>query len=282
MSTTRPDPMDTTIAKIDLSGGQKFMKYVIMGLSVLYLIFGCVLCAVGSYATTTQAAQLAGTSVAKGIIAVGVFLLVTALLGFLSAFYELRIGLLVFFVLMTIWTIILIAIGIAVYAEASSNNVRNLLASAWAGLTVSSRVGIETGLSCCNTYSTDYVINSTYPQGYWLQYDTGACPIIPCANVNFAGCSCSVNAQCTNSSLEGCVDLMTSSLSSNLNTAGACGIAFSVIMAVGLVMTWFLMSGIRSKGYELAIQKNRARTEREQEERRRRGKGGMKIPDNVL
>jgi FtsH-binding integral membrane protein len=238
--------------KKDLSGPQKFMKYIIVALALLYLIFGCVLCAVGSYATTGQSAELAGQTLPTGLIVVGAFLIVSSLIGVFSAWKEIRIGLLVFFVLMLIWSIILISLGIAVYVE--KDNASTLLAKAWVKAPQDLRADIQAGLVCCGRYG-----NST------------------CGDINDCAFPCPNNTETV-----GCVPILADALKDNLVTAGNCGIAFSVIMVAGLIFICFLMRGIQSKNYAVSLEKVRARTERDREARRNRGKGGMKIPDSVL
>jgi FtsH-binding integral membrane protein len=260
-------PVEATYAanadlRKDLSGTHKFMKYIIVGLAVLYLIFGCVLCAVGSYATTGASAELAGQTLPVGLIVIGSFLIVSSLIGVISALKEIRIGLLIFFVLMLIWSIILISIGIAVFAE--KNNVDNLLASGWAKAPKDLKENLQTTFICCGRYG----YNSVNPD----DPENENC-VTPCPGQNIST---------DPTTAPGCVPTLSSSLKSNLTTAGNCGIAFSVIMFVGLAFTCFLMRGIQSKNYAISLEKVRARTDRDREARRNRGKGGMKIPDTVL
>lgn len=47
------------------TGGQKLMKYVLIALNVIFLIFGIVLIAVGSYAQSMDVNALSGISLAK-------------------------------------------------------------------------------------------------------------------------------------------------------------------------------------------------------------------------
>ena len=145
----------------ELTGGQKFMKYVIIGLAGLYLIFGIVLCATGSAALAGYAASIAGTTLPKGLIVVGAFLIFTSLVGGLSAWYEFRIGLGFYFGSMLLWTIILLAIGIAVLAVKS--NLTTYLASGWALADCGTQQTIQQSFSCCGRYmQTDsYVFGAT-------------------------------------------------------------------------------------------------------------------------
>lgn len=61
--------------------------------SLFEQIFGCVLCAVGSYALNSKVAELVGQTLPQGLIVVGAFLLILSFIGAASAWKEFRIGL---------------------------------------------------------------------------------------------------------------------------------------------------------------------------------------------
>jgi len=66
----------------ELSGGQKFMKGVLVFINVLFLIFGIVLCSVGAAAMNNAVSGIAGQTLPTGIIAIGSFILILSLVGF--------------------------------------------------------------------------------------------------------------------------------------------------------------------------------------------------------
>lgn len=308
----------------DLTGGQKFMKFVILGLNILYLIFGIVLCALGAAALSGYAASIAGASLPTGLIVIGAFLIVTAIIGGLSAWFEVRVGLAFYFGAMLLWTIILLAIGIAVLAAKS--NLTTYLAKGWAYADCGTQETIQTNFNCCGRYSngdhysfndpgwnknTDYLMLFTNPNDadairndkamfatFPSEFCTGksrGCPgrytgkflgdadagdqcVAGALTFETAGpgrANCSTEA-------EGCVYALQDSLESNWQAAGGAGIAFAVLMTVGLGFTIMLIKGIGTKTQNAAIERNRAKTQRDLEDKRRRGKGGMRLPDNVL
>ena len=275
----------------DLTGGQKFMKYIIIGLSVIYLIFGIVLCATGSAALAGYAASIAGTTLPKGLIVVGAFLIVTSLIGGLSAWFEFRVGLAFYFGSMLLWTIILMAIGIAVLAV--KNNLTTYLASGWALADCGTQQTIQLSFTCCGRYSavdsypfgaTGYQSNTDPIWGFAglgpsggssaTSYNYATFPPLTCNGQTEQGCPgpfpgvgfngwlptppqppCLTNQtfayqnpNCT-STAQGCVPALQSSLSGYWQTAGGAGIAFAVIMGIGLAFTCFLMRGIQTKGH---------------------------------
>ena len=303
----------------DLTGGQKFMKYVIVGLSVLYLIFGIILCATGGAALAGYAASIAGTSLPKGLIVVGAFLIVTAIIGALSAWFEVRLGLGVYFVSMLVWTIILLAIGIAVLSVKS--NLQTYIAAGWALADCGTQQTIQNEFACCGRFGqndaymmgdTGYNNNGDSLWGFGANSPTSPMiyptfPSLTCNGQAETGCqgpfpgtgygapgpvwtgstcattqtSQSGGVNCTTAAL-GCVYALQSSLTSAWQSAGAAGISFAVIMAIGLAFTCFLMRGIQTKGTNAALDRNRQKTQRDLDDKRRRGKGGLKIPDTVL
>ena len=272
-----------------LSGGQRFMKYVIIGLAALYLIFGIVLCATGSAALAGYAASIAGTTLPKGLIVVGAFLIFTSLVGGLSAWFEFRVGLGFYFISMLIWTIILLAIGIAVLA--AKNNLTTYIASGWALADCGTQQTIQNSFACCGRYgqsdwytygNTGFQSNPDPLWGYGLNTVGGVgadpttwkyptFPSLLCGGQAEQGCpgpyssgtptwapspvlGCSplqqyqsANPNCTTTAT-GCVTALQSSLSGYWQTAGGAGIAFAVIMGIGLAFTCFLMRGIQTRG----------------------------------
>lgn len=75
---------------------------------------------VGAYALNNQVGSLAGQTIPAGIIVLGVFILLVSLLGIVAAWKEYRVLLAIYFVLLLLFTIILFAVGIAVYVEKDS------------------------------------------------------------------------------------------------------------------------------------------------------------------
>jgi len=312
----------------DLTGGQKFMKFVILGLNVLYLIFGIVLCALGGAALAGYAASIAGSTLPTGLIVVGAFLIVTSIIGGLSAWFEVRVGLAFYFGAMLLWTIILLAIGIAVLAAKS--NLTTYIAKGWAYADCSTQSTIQDNFQCCGRYSQGkdyyewdtpgwnsnqesllYFTNpnspdATLPKAMFATFPPTMCdgkPTLGCpgpltgyligqkieedpnkycaTDVSWTSLAQPYSANCS-TTVQGCVPALQSSLESNWQAAGGAGIAFAVLMAVGLGFTILLIKGIGTKTTNAAVERNRLKTQRDMDEKRRKGKGGMRLPDNVL
>lgn len=246
---------DSSALQTTLSMGQKFGKYIVMTVNAVFMIFGIVLCAVGSYALNNKVAVLAGQTLPQGIIVVGAFLMLLSLIGAASAWKEFRLGLGLYFFFISIMTVILFAVGIAVYVKRDQADV--YIAKAWAASSVDTKDSLQAAFSCCGLV----VFNVS---GSALDSDDGAYAY-PCDKPR--------PSEFTNP----CQPIMVTSFQDNFHTAGSCGIAFSVVMLVSLALTAWLMVGIRESAVNQAIEKNRARNERDMARNRKKGKG-LKIP----
>ena len=229
-------------------------------------IFGCVLIAVGSYATTNSVSRrlssspstpplpsspslippslslcalpvcrleigaLSGQTLPIGIAVLGVFILLLSLLGGLAAWKESRAFLLVYFVFLLLLTLILFFVGIAVYVE--RNSASTYITQGWNTASPDLRHSLQTIFACCGCCDAQYVqINST---------QADACVI-------------------TDPTLQqGCLSVFTSYFQQYYVTAGGCGIGFAVVMFVGMLVVCFLMQGIKKKRAEQDLAKLRA------------------------
>lgn len=247
----------------NLNLGQKFMKYTLLIINSIFLIFSIVLMAVGGAAMNGAINALAGQSIPQGIIAVGVFILLLSLLGFISAYKEYRIGLGIYFIFVSIFTIILLAVGIAVYVK--RNDASYYLSQGWIAsctLTTSTApayncstsavvLNVQNALSCCGLSSSNDMFTANSTTGY----------------------------QCPQANAQPCLPLMTSTFTNNFSTAGGVGIAFAIIMLVSLLFIGLLMRGIR-------ITRNARQLEQLREKQYHANSGinsqGINLPDNVL
>jgi hypothetical protein len=217
----------------------------------------------------------------SGIIVVGVFILLLSFVGYLSAWKEFRIGLgLVcteeersrtatnaggtqwlihacfalsgqYFFFIAIITVILFAVGVAVYVKRNQASV--YISQAWISGSLDTRAALQIAFYCCGLVNfNDSLTMDNNPPVYRSPCDQPG-PTQPCQ------------------------DLMVASFQNNFQTAGACGIAFSIIMLVSLAITAYLMVGIRESAVNKAIEKNRERNDRDIAKARKKGKG-LKIP----
>ena len=176
----------------------------------------------------SQIGALSGNTLPVGIVVLGVFILLLSLLGGVSAYKESRAFLLVYFLFLLLLTLILFFVGIAVYVE--RNNAATYITQGWQTATPALRSSLQSIFQCCGCCTSQYV-----------QSNDTAFP-----------CSLPANAQ------QGCLPVFVSYFQSYYVTAGGCGIAFAVIMFVGMLIVCFLMQGIKQKRAEQDLAKLRA------------------------
>jgi hypothetical protein len=171
---------------------------------------------------------LAGQTIPTGLIVLGVFIMLLALVGAMAAWRESRVFLACYFVFLLLFTIILFAVGIAVYVK--KNDSAELITVAWNDSPPDVRQSLSAYVGCCGLHSFNDSVPDPYicPAPYNNPANTGAC-----------------------------LELMVDLFDHSFTTAGACGIAFSVIMLAGLALVCYLMTGIRRKQDETDIAKLR-------------------------
>lgn len=216
------DQYNAEAGKPKLNHGQMCFKYSLLAVNIIFLIFGAVLMGVGSYALNNQIGALTGATIPTGLIVLGVFIMLLAMLGAMSAWRENRAFLGIYFFFLLIFTIILFAVGIAVYVK--KDDAQSLLNTAWVDSPNDVRASLQAYVECCGLYRF---------------------------NDSLAAQPCAV------AYTEPCMPKMVKIFNDSFKTAGACGIAFSIIMLAGLAFVCYLMSGIRRKKDEQDIAKLR-------------------------
>jgi hypothetical protein len=228
-----------------LSKSQRCFKYTLIGVNLLFLIFGAVLTSVGAAAVNNQIGQLAGSTLPTGITVLGVFILVLAIVGAIAAWKENR-GLLGFYwIFLFLLTIILFFVGIAVYVE--RNNASSLIEQGWVAAPPAVKVDLSNLFNCCGLWVWDPKPVSTQ--------DPGTCPAAVIAKYDVDGGIC--KGQTSDPACGSCGNLFLSTFKSYYTTAGACGIAFALIMIFGIVIVCYLMQGIKRKRAEQDLAKLR-------------------------
>lgn len=213
-----------------LTRAQMCFKYTLFAANLLFLIFACVLIAVGSYATTNSIGALSGQTLPIGITVLGVFILVLAVVGGVAAYKEIRALLIVYFIVLMILTIILFFVGIAVYVE--RDNLDTYIDQGWQVATPDLKQSLQVLFSCCGCCTDNFV---------------------PFNQTNYVCDEFTVSPQKL-----ACRPVFDSYLHSYYVTAGGCAIAFAVIMIAGLFLVCFLMQGIKKKRAEQDLAKLRA------------------------
>jgi len=134
--------------KPELSKAHKALKIVLVVFNVIFLIFGCVLMGVGSYAyNNNNLGSLTGVTLPLGIVTLGVFIMFVSFLGCLSAWRESRVFLGFYFFFLALMTFLLLVVGIAVYVK--KNDAQSYIESGWISASPDIRGGLEWSFTCC-------------------------------------------------------------------------------------------------------------------------------------
>ena len=210
------DRYDATVdlypsAAPSLPSGLVVIKVLLLVINIVFVIFGIVLIAVGSYAMNSSVNALTGQSLPVGIISLGAFTLALAVIGAVSAWKQNRNGLAVYFTALVLIALCMFAVGIAVYI--AGQNAPKYITQSWQNAPPAALDALQAADACCGL--------TTYGVG----------PI-------GSGCPQNVTANAT------CLPLLQSQLSGYYNSAGACGIAFSIVMAAMMTFVCVLFRGI--------------------------------------
>ena len=201
----------------------------------------------------TKAGGLAGETLPSGIIVLGVFIILVSFVGCFAAYRESRLFLAVYFGFLLIFVIILFAVGIAVYSQ--KDQADKYMSQGWCTAQAAGDFGvirdIQNYFQCCGL---NYYNDSTY----WVS--GGSLTVAGCASLyppgtNFAYIACPSTLGVGPTGGMACLPILSSTFASSYIAAGACAIAFAVIMCAGMVVVCVLMSGIKEKKHLEDIRK---------------------------
>jgi len=199
---------------VELSKAHKFLQIVLIFANVIFLIFGCVLMGVGSYATNHPVASLAGSTLPVGIVVLGVFIMFLSFLGCLSAWKQSRFFLGLYFFFLMLLTFLLLVVGASVVANKSQAST--YMIQGWSRLDDGGRNGLQDQFSCCGLKT-------------W--------------NDTYAGSVCPPGGP----SQRACLPVFNDLFVANFNSAGTAGIVISFLMVLFLGFVCLLMRGIKAK-----------------------------------
>jgi hypothetical protein len=209
--------------KPELGKAHYCLKIVLVAINVVFLIFGCVLMGVGSYAYNNHSlGTITGATLPLGIVTLGVFIMFLSFLGWCSAWRESRIFLGIYFFFLVLMTFLLLCVGSAVYAK--KNEARSYIDSGWQGAPDDVRASLQGTFGCCGL-------------NYWNDsFAVQPCPAGPDIVANIS-----------------CGDTIADQFYKQFNTVGTCGIVFAVLMTVCVTFVCCLIRGIRLKNAKADI-----------------------------
>jgi len=231
-------PTDSTVdaeaARQQQSNNTVFVciKISILATNFIFLIFGIVLLAVSAYWLNSSVSQLSGSTLPIGILCLGVFTLMVAVLGASASWKESAVGLLIYLVILLLISITLFSVGIAI-AVSANNSVSNSIISGWNWSSPSVKIQLETSFACCGLMTPPLNLTSDCPP-----------PSVVTIPVN-----------------QTCLPLFVRAFQSNSATIGGCGIAFAILMITGIILVIQLLRRI------YGVKRNKQQITKAEEER---------------
>ena len=218
--------------------GVNIVKYLTLGLNLLFMLTGVLLIALGGYAVDRGTIPgLSSKTIASAIIVLGVFVFLVSLAGFWGAIRENRFLLMVYFGVVLLFVIIEFCLGIAAYVK--KDHIPTVADQSWSLLFESERSAIEDiekTFSCCGW-------NSTSDRA------------VPPRNVTDENTCLATYPTFTKS----CNETLIDTLESSLAVAGGAAIAIAVIQVICLIFSCYLFVQIpkqRSGAQELVDDDN--------------------------
>ncbi|CAL8366896.1 unnamed protein product [Lota lota] len=188
-------------------GGFTCSKNALCSLNVVYMLVGLLL--IGVAAWGKGFGLVSSIHIIGGVIAVGVFLLLIAIVGLIGAIHHHQVML--FFYMVILFIVFLFQFGVSCSCLAMNRGQQEtLLNSAWGMLRNNTKVELENKLNCCGLLNT----NATRTQ----------------FELDFLTC----NATCKQTTCSQCGDMMLHHASEVLKILGGVGLFFSFTEILGV------------------------------------------------
>lgn len=155
------------------TGAVKSCAYVcsrnsLAALNTLYIFLGLTLIGVAAYSKAEVMKNLS-LPILGGVIACGVFILFTAILGLIGAVRHNQVMLFFYLVIMSLLFIIQLSISIGALAVTAKQQ-RQILKAGWdKAVTVKEKVDLQQKLDCCGFETKNCTVNSKHPSCSGLQ-----------------------------------------------------------------------------------------------------------------
>ncbi|CAN9515254.1 unnamed protein product [Ophioblennius macclurei] len=189
-------------------GGFSCSKNALCSLNVVYMLVGLLL--IGVAAWGKGYGLVSSIHIIGGVIAVGVFLLLIAMVGLVGAVHHHQVML--FFYMVILFIVFLFQFGVSCSCLAMNRGQQEaLLNSAWRILENSTKMDLETQLNCCGLMNTT---DSLVP----FEQDLHTCPAL-----------CKKSSDCST-----CGEMMLNHATEALKILGGVGLFFSFTEILGV------------------------------------------------
>uniref|UniRef100_A0A914X2G5 Tetraspanin-31 n=1 Tax=Plectus sambesii TaxID=2011161 RepID=A0A914X2G5_9BILA len=186
-------------------GGFVCTKNALIALNALYIVVAVILIGVGGYAK--GASIVTSLTVVGGIIAVGVFLLLVALIGLYGTVKHHQVNLFFYMIILFCVFLVQFFIAVACLGAVNEEHIKTLVQEGWHRSRNDTLWDAEKNFNCCGLSDSTTGIN---------------CNKLPC--FNDGGCS-------------PCLAIITKRSSDNLQLAGGIGLFFSFTEILGIWLT---------------------------------------------
>jgi len=208
----------------------QIFKTAVIGVNILFWIFGCVLGTVAGFASASNIGPILGSTFPVGIIVLGVGVILLGFFGLVSAWRESKIGLGCYWFWLLLFAVILLGVGLGAYSRKA--DAAMYCEEYWMIDNAADQQQFQTQFSCCGLYQ----FNDTFtPRRY--RSASYLCP--PTSYTRRpAGPDVVVVGQA-------CLPVLTKAFQDQYFAMGATSVAFSSIMLVFLVLSCLLVQTIR-------------------------------------
>lgn len=223
-----------------LRSAYKCLRILLLLFNMIVLIFGCVLIGLAGVASKSVANSFVGETLPLGLTAIGAFTILLSLLGAAAAWKQNRPLLWTYLVCLMLIVIVMFSVALAIYVKRSQMD--EYVVEGWASTSLAFRDAVQNELQCCGLKV--YGESAGAPDGH-------GCPQYPAWHT--------VNVTC--------FDKVQSLFLANYKQLGGAGIAFAVLMTLGMIVVGLLDRGVILHKKEIAAYEDEYKRAEEEEER---------------
>lgn len=224
-----------------LGCGGKCMKFYLYGMSIFLMCVGIAFLAAGAYVKNmVEFNEMAGSTLANGVIAAGVFLLLCGALGAGGAWNESRPVLTAFNIFMGLLFVMLLIMG--AYAASKIGQESDIVGRAWINFDQDTKTTLQQALGCCGATS------------YYLATDINSLGCYKDVTYVFnANNPPATQYQC----IQCCFPKLISKLKASYTGIGVAGIVIAVILISSLVASCVVVSGLNAHDEQMKKSKGK-------------------------
>ena len=202
-----------------LRSAYKCLRILLLVFNLMVMIFGCILIGDAGLASQNVANSFVGETLPIGLTAIGAFTIILALVGALAAWRQSRVLLWTYNICLMLIVIVMFSLALAIYVK--RNQMSTYVEQGWQSTSYAFRDTVQNELMCCGLKVYGQMAGA--PDGH-------GCPHYPPPPAH------TVNVTC--------FEVIKSIFASNYKQLGGAGIAFAVLMTLGIVVVAFLDRGV--------------------------------------